>query len=57
MKNAKVKLSELKVSSFVTKIETEAENTVKGGRATFACTLQCGSGGPLASTDPACYDK
>lgn len=57
MKNTKVKLSKLKVSSFVTKIETEVENTVRGGRATFACTSQCGSGGPLASTDPACYDK
>jgi len=32
MKNKKMNLSELKVKSFVTDLEKEKENTVKGGR-------------------------
>lgn len=31
MKNKKLNLSDLKVKSFVTDLETEKENTVKGG--------------------------
>ena len=36
----KIQLSELKISSFVTAIDKQIENTVKGGLYSSACTIK-----------------
>lgn len=42
MKNKKLNLNELRVKSFVTELENEKENTVKGGGPTdYTCGQWC----------------
>lgn len=57
MKTKKLKLNALRLESFVTQLEERSEFTVKGGGRPSNHSMQCGSGGALASTKPACYDK